>query len=102
MPNQQKNNVQLYWKNCILSVTTFNLIKGWEYSTALFIGFNFLGFLIIGIGYSIINQYIIPRLIQKGITIEQIHILLHKNPKKLLKWWKGFLLFCFFQGQLYF
>ncbi len=29
------------------------IITGWEYSTFLFVGFNFVGFLIIGVGYTV-------------------------------------------------
>jgi hypothetical protein len=34
-------------------VFLFFPISGWEYATALFVGFNFVGFMVIGIGYTI-------------------------------------------------
>ena len=34
-------------------MTRIPLSTGWEYATAIFVGFNLVGFLVIGIGYSV-------------------------------------------------
>ncbi len=40
--------------HCTINIYLFIFsFVGWEYSAAIFVGFNFIGFLVIGIGYSV-------------------------------------------------
>ena len=41
-----------------------------------------------GVGYKILQEYLLPRLRAKGVTEEQIDTMLVENPQKLLAWWK--------------
>ena len=39
-----------------------------------------------GFGYAHILENIVPRLLQKGVSREQIEVILVENPKRLLSW----------------
>ena len=40
-----------------------------------------------GPGYCVLFEELLPRLEQKGISGEQIHIMVYENPRRLLQWW---------------
>ena len=41
-----------------------------------------------GMGFGALHDYLIPRLLAKGMTPAQIQIMTHTNPQRLLQWWK--------------
>jgi predicted metal-dependent phosphotriesterase family hydrolase len=41
-----------------------------------------------GMGFGVLQNYLVPRLLAHGLSPEQIHTLTHDNPRRLLQWWK--------------